>query len=129
MADIIAEAHSKRFTIQEEDPKRQSILITDQWLEELKKFPYHSSKTLSLISLEKPGTGIFLIKEHSKLYKGRTDKKEHQLSKRLSLPLDKDEEFKSGGPAVEKKKNLGDGKSQVIIQNQQTPSKPSQHKA
>jgi hypothetical protein len=31
------------------------------------KHPYHSSKLSILIDLEKPGTGIFLMKEKAKL--------------------------------------------------------------
>jgi hypothetical protein len=38
-------------------------------MKELMKHPYHSSKIILLISIEKPGTGIFLIRESAKLYK------------------------------------------------------------
>ena len=69
MTDIIHDASSKRFKVSEDDPKRHGIAITDGWLEELNKHPYHSSKQHYVNFVEKPGTGIFLMKEHAKLYK------------------------------------------------------------
>ncbi len=44
MKDIIAEAQKARFTVSEGDPKHQGIAISDAWLAELEKHPYHSSK-------------------------------------------------------------------------------------
>jgi len=44
MKDIIAEAQKARFTVSESDPKQQGIAISDAWLAELEKHPYHSSK-------------------------------------------------------------------------------------
>jgi len=52
-------------------------------MKELMKHPYHSSKYLTLTLIEKPGTGIFLMKEHSKLYRSHDNRKSHQLGKRL----------------------------------------------
>jgi hypothetical protein len=48
LKEIIEDAHKKRYTISPEDPKKQGILISDTWLEELKKHPYLSSKFLLL---------------------------------------------------------------------------------
>jgi hypothetical protein len=36
-----------------------------------------------IISLEKPGTGIFLLRERAKLVKGPQKRKNHPLGKRL----------------------------------------------
>ena len=69
MTEIIQDASSKRFKVSEDDPKKQGIAITDGWFEELTKHPYHSSKQYVVDHVEKPGTGIFLMKEHAKLYK------------------------------------------------------------
>ena len=69
MKDIIHAASSKRFKVSEDDPKKQGIAITDGWFELLNKHPYHSSKQHCVNFVEKPGTGIFLMKEHAKLYK------------------------------------------------------------
>ena len=69
MKDIIHAASSKRFKVGEDDPKKQGIAITDGWFELLNKHPYHSSKRHVVNLVEKPGTGIFLMKEHAKLYK------------------------------------------------------------
>jgi len=83
MQDIISDASKKRFKISDEDPKKQGIAITEGWFQELMKHPYHSSKCFNLILIEKPGTGIFLMKEHAKLYKSQTQRIVHTLSKRL----------------------------------------------
>jgi hypothetical protein len=34
MRDIIAEAHKARYTVAEDDPKKQGIVISDAWLAE-----------------------------------------------------------------------------------------------
>jgi hypothetical protein len=47
MADIIEAAHEKRFKVPQEESQRKAILISDKWMEELKKHPYHSSKSWS----------------------------------------------------------------------------------
>ena len=44
MADIIEEANKKRFKVGDDDPKKQGIAISDAWMEELLRHPYHSSK-------------------------------------------------------------------------------------
>ena len=44
MKDIIAEAHKSRYTVADDDPKKQGIAISESWLAELEKHPYHSSK-------------------------------------------------------------------------------------
>jgi hypothetical protein len=49
-----------------------------------KKHPYHSSKQSKLTFIEKPGTGIFLMKEFSKLY--RKERELRKLAKRLGGP-------------------------------------------
>ncbi len=87
MKDIITDAQKKRYTIAEDDPKKEGILISDAWLAELQKHPYHSSKIVLITFIEKPGTGIFLMKERAKLYKPHSDRKTHTLSKRLGIAL------------------------------------------
>ena len=77
----------------------------------LRKHPYYSSKIIApLIYLEKPGTGIFLIRERAKLYKGTGERKKHSLSKKLSYqaPLQRHEEEKS--QAADKRMKGNDGK-------------------
>ena len=44
MKDIITDAQKARFTVSDEDPKKQGIAISDAWMAELEKHPYHSSK-------------------------------------------------------------------------------------
>jgi len=68
MKDIIAGAHKARYTVGEDDTKKHVINISQAWMAELLKHPYHSSKCLMLILVEKPGTGIFLMKESAKLH-------------------------------------------------------------
>lgn len=63
MKDIIGDAQKSRFTVSDDDPKKKGIAISDAWMAELEKHPYHSSKIISLTYVEKPGTAIFLMKE------------------------------------------------------------------
>ena len=44
MKDIIAEAHKARYTVADDDAKKQGIVISEACLAELKKHPFHSSK-------------------------------------------------------------------------------------
>jgi hypothetical protein len=121
MKDIIAEASNKRFKVEDDDPKRQGIAITDAWYAELMKHPYHSSKPPSIIPVEKPGTGIFLMKEHAKLYKAQKDRTVHQLGKRLGQEEEKGDPMADEGGRAEKRKNLGGGQAQVV------PPQPAQN--
>jgi len=85
MKEIIEEANKKRFKLDKDDESKEGIVITENWFKELTKHPYYSSKIIApQISLEKPGTGIFLMRERAKLYKGTRERKKHTLSKRLS---------------------------------------------
>ena len=106
MTDIIEEANKKRFKVADDDPKKQGIAISDSWMEELMKHPYHSSKSIDLTYLGKPGTGIFLMKERAKVYKSQSSRAKYELSKRL-----KPEEEKEGSnirdPAGGEKRRKG----------------------
>ena len=86
MKDIIAEAHKSRYTVADDDPKKQGIAISESWLAELEKHPYHSSKISYVTIIEKPGTGIFLMKESSKLYRPHKKREKRKLTKRLGGP-------------------------------------------
>ena len=44
MKDIIAGAHKARYTVAEDVTKKQAISISEAWMAELQKHPYHSSK-------------------------------------------------------------------------------------
>ena len=46
MRDIIKTAYEQRFKADEEEEKKDSILLSETWLEELKRHPYYSSKSL-----------------------------------------------------------------------------------
>jgi hypothetical protein len=82
MKDIIAGAHKARYTVAEEDTKMQAISISEAWMADQQKHPYHSSKFLLLILVEKPGTGIFLMKKSAKLKK----REKKKLAKRMWTP-------------------------------------------
>ena len=86
MKDIIAGAHKARYTVGEDDTKKQAINISQAWMAELQKQPYHSSKWLLLIHVEKPGTGIFLMKESAKLHRPQKEREKKKLAKRLWAP-------------------------------------------
>ena len=114
MTDIIHDASSKRFKVSDDDPKRQGIAITAEWFQELTKHPFHSSKHHVPDLVVKPGTGIFLMKEHAKLYKAQRQRTVHTLSKRLQHEEVNDDELMRDVGGADKKKKLGDGTAQVI---------------
>ena len=107
MRDIIAEAHKARYTVSEENPKKQGIAISYSWLAELEKHPYHSSKTWLIIFVVKPGTGIFLMKESSKLYRPHKEREPRKLGKRLGGPTMSAAEVKTSSSHQLKRQNLG----------------------
>ena len=53
MKDIIANAHKARKTVADDDSNNQGISISEAWMAELQKHPYHSSKLWLLIHIEK----------------------------------------------------------------------------
>ena len=109
MKDIIADAQKARYTVPEDDPKKQGILISDAWMAELSKHPYHSSKIHLLTLVEKPGTGIFLMKESSKLYRPQKEREKRRLTKRLGGPSVGSSDTRNLGGAQNKRQNLGGG--------------------
>ena len=126
--DIIHDASSKRFKVSDDDPNFQGIAITEGWFQELTKHSYHSSKHHVINLVEKPGTGIFLMKEHAKLYKAQRQRTVHTLSKRLPHEEVKDDELMRDDRAADKKKKLGDGTAMTITnppqQMMQSSAKP-----
>ena len=86
MKDIIAEAQKARYTVEEGASGDKGIAISDAWMAELQKHPYHSSKYFRLTFIETPGTGIFLMKESSKLYRPHKEREQRKLAKRLGGP-------------------------------------------
>ena len=109
MKDVIADAHKARFTVADDDPKKQGILISDAWVAELEKHPYHSSKLFEITLVEKPATGIFLLKERSKLYRPRKEKEKRNLSKRLHVNMASTQSTNNIGGNSGKRLNLGNG--------------------
>jgi hypothetical protein len=99
MKDIIAGAHKARYTVGEDDTKKQAINISQAWMAELQKHPYHSSKWLLLILVEKPGTGIFLMKESAKLHRPQKEREKKKLAKRLWAPSESSIEEKNANGA------------------------------
>jgi Zn-dependent M16 (insulinase) family peptidase len=84
--NIIAGAHKARYTVAEDDTKKQAISISEAWMAELQKHPYHSSKLLLLILVEKPDTEIFLMKKSAKLHRPQKEREKKKLAKRLWTP-------------------------------------------
>ena len=95
---------------------------------ELMKHPYHSSKQPAVNLVEKPGTGIFLMKESAKLYKQQRKRTSHALSKRLQQEEVKDGELMQDDEEAEKKRKLADGSAMVVTkppqQMMQSGAKP-----
>ena len=119
MKDIIAEAHKARYTVADDDPKKQGIVISDAWLAELEKHPYHSSKCWWLTFIEKPGTGIFLMKESSKLYRPQKEREKKKLSKRLGGPSVSSADSRIVQGSTAKRQNLGGGQFAEVTANRQ----------
>ena len=86
MKDIISATHKTRYTVREDDMKKQAIIISQAWMAKLQKHPYHLSKWLNLILVEKLGTGIFLMKESAKLHRPQKESEIKKLAKRLWAP-------------------------------------------
>jgi hypothetical protein len=76
---------------------------------ELQKHPYHSSKLLLLILVEKPGTGIFLMKKSAKLHRPQKEREKKKLAKRIWAPSELSNNDKKPGGAQNKRQNLGEG--------------------
>ena len=114
MIDIIKDANGKRFKASEDPNKKEGILITEDWFKELTAHPFHSSKCLLLTSVEKPGTGIFLMRERAKLYKSQSNRKSFTLSKRLNQEEEKDDDLAGNNSQSLKRKKGNDGKQQAV---------------
>jgi hypothetical protein len=110
MRDIIAEAQKARYTVDEGASGEKGIAISDAWMAELQKHPYHSSKYSLLMLVEKPGTGIFLMKESSKLYRPHKEREQRKLAKRLGGPSAGSSDSRQPQGQQNKRQNLGDGK-------------------
>jgi hypothetical protein len=66
------------------------------------------------------------MKERAKLLKVKKNQITHPISKRLSRGDDAMEEFKSGEPSGEKRKQLGGGKYEVVSNLLQMPGASKQ---
>ena len=65
---------------------------------------------LSMLTLiGKPGTGIFLMKESSKLYRPHKEREQRKLAKRLGGPGAGSSDARNAGGAQSKRQNLGGG--------------------
>ena len=106
---IIEEAEQKRFKSTDDKSKSNTIMITDQWLHELNKYPFISSKLSTLTILEKPGKAIYLIKERSKLVRAKKSSQKHEIRIRLGAPRAEDEEMKDNNLHITKRRKEQDG--------------------
>jgi hypothetical protein len=84
MKKIITEAHEQRFKDVQEEEKKDTIMITNKWYEELKKYPFVSSKYIVVDFVESNGKAIFLMKQRSKVFKAKKQSKVREVKTRLS---------------------------------------------
>jgi len=96
MKDVIQEANNKRFKADKDGDKKDAIRLSDAWLDELMKHPYHSRKHFALTVIGKPGTGVYLLRESAKVSKQIKDRKMFKLSKRLGGEEEKDDSNMAG---------------------------------
>jgi len=108
MKDIISAANDKRYKADKGDEKKDAIRLSDAWLEELMKHPYHSRKLIQFMSVGKPGTGVYLLRESAKVSKEIKDRKMFKLSKRLGAEEEKDDGNMAGPGAPDKRKKGND---------------------
>ena len=109
MKDVIADANNKRFKADKDDNKKAAIALSDAWLQELLKHPYHSRKLSWLTFIGKPGTGVYLLRESAKVTKEIKDRKMYTLSKRLGAEEEKDQMMTIDGGAAEKRMRNAQG--------------------
>jgi len=91
MKDIINEANEKRFKADKDGDKKDAIKLSDAWLDELMKHPYHSRKLYLVTYVGKAGTGVYLLRESAKVSKEIKDRKMFKLSKRLGGEEEKED--------------------------------------
>ena len=96
MKDVIQYAKNKLFKTDVDGDKKDAIRLSDAWLEELLKHPYHSRKLLRLTSIGKPGTGVYLLRESAKVSRQMKDRKMFTLSKRLGHEEEKEDVLMAG---------------------------------
>ena len=114
LIQIIEDAEKKRFSAGDQKKSTDIIMLTDEWLHELNKYPFISSNIICLTLIEKPGKAIYLIKERSKLVRVKKSHTKHEISMRLSKSGSKDEEMKDAHDYVTKRRKNMDGSQELI---------------
>lgn len=111
MKDVITSANEKRFKADEAGEKKDAIRLSDAWLEELMKHPYHSRKTIYLIVIGKAGTGVYLLRESAKVSKEIKERRMFKIAKRLGPEEEKEDQVMAGHAAPDKRKKGADGRA------------------
>jgi hypothetical protein len=114
MKDVISAANDKRYKADKGDDKKDAIRLSDAWLEELMKHPYHSRKLFPLTLIGKPGTGVYLLRESAKVSKEIKERKMFKLAKRLGAEEEKEDVNMAGHGVPDKRKKGPDGKPMMI---------------
>jgi hypothetical protein len=81
MKDIISEAQKNRYIVEEGASVDKGIALSDAWMVELQKHPYHSSKYFQQTFIENSVTGMSL-----KLYRPHMEREQRKLCKILGAP-------------------------------------------
>ena len=98
-------------------------MMTDDWLNELMKHPFISSKTHIIILIEKHGKGIFLMKSKSKTIRKERQQKTYPIGLKMTYEQRFEEEKQDSIANVVKRKKMGGGQTKEINMGQVTPSK------
>ena len=88
--------------------------MTDSWHEELLKHPFISSNLESLILIETPGKGIYLMKQRAKIYKSRSNNKTYELGAKLACANLSHDDPKSDGSYITERRKLADGTAEIV---------------
>jgi hypothetical protein len=88
-------------------------MANDEWIHELTTHPFISSKIMLLTFLERPGKAIYLMKQRSKLMRGKRESKKHPVKISISeWGSDQREEIKDDEKPKQRRKT---GKSSYEI--------------
>ena len=98
-------------------------MMTDDWLTELMKHPFISSKTYALTLIEKHGKGIFLMKSKSKTVRKERQQKSYPIGLKMTHEQRFEEEKQDSIANVVKRKKMAGGVTKEIVMGSITSTK------
>ena len=84
---IIKDAYTARSNESKNYQEKDYIMASDSWIKDLTNHPFISSKIIYLIIIGKPGKAIYLMKQRSKLMRGKKSSKKVPIQIKLTDEL------------------------------------------